>query len=101
MSGAGLPGPGSSGSSAPEMPPLVRPPVPPAPSQTSSQPSPRDEHTVTQPIPFERPIVEETLDVAPAATTEAPLGPTGRPMPVFPEPRPVNRQGAARVVSMT
>ena len=108
MSGAGLPGPGSSGSSAPEMPPLVRPPVPPgpshapshAPSPSSSQPSPRDEHTVTQPIPFERPIVEETLDVAPTATPEAPLGPTGRPMPVFPEPRPVTRHGAARVVSM-
>lgn len=104
MSGAGLPGPGSSGSSAPEMPPMVRPPVPPAPSHapspSSSQPSPRDEHTVTQPIPFERPIVEETLDVVPATTTEAPLGPTGRPMPVFPEPRPVTRHGAARVVSM-
>src|SRR3712207_5363396 len=100
MSGAGFPGPGGSGSSAPEMPPLVRPPVPHAPSPASSQPSPRDEHTVTQPIPFERPIVEETLDVAPTTTSEVPLGPTGRPMPVFPEPTPLTEHGGARVISM-
>jgi chromosome partitioning protein len=54
---------------------------------------------VTQPIPFERPSVEETLDLAPPATT-APLGPTGRPMPVFPEPTPVRVHGGARVISM-
>ena len=105
MSGAGLPGPGSTGSSAPAMPPLVRPPVPPAPPSASSPapspaPSPRDEQTVTQPIPFERPIAEETLDVAGTTTSEVPLGPTGRPMPVFPEPTALTRHGGARVISM-
>lgn len=93
MSGAGFPG-HDTGSSAPEMPPLVRPPHPQTPQPG---PTPRDEQTVTQPIPFERPI--ETR----AATTleaEKPLGPTGRPMPVFPEPPAVTEHGRARVVSM-
>jgi chromosome partitioning protein len=45
-------------------------------------------------LPFERP--------APAVTEAPPaaLGPTGRPMPVLPEPRPVAVHGGARVVSM-
>lgn len=92
MSGTGHPGPGNVGSSAAEMPPLVRPPQPPTSAQPG--PSPRDEHTVTQPLPFERPLREET----PAA--DVPLGPTGRPMPVFPEPPPVRQHGGARVISM-
>ncbi|WP_307853882.1 ParA family protein [Nocardioides palaemonis] len=49
---------------------------------------------MTQPIPFERPLVAE----APAA--DVPLGPTGRPMPVFPEPVAVSEHGGARVISM-
>jgi chromosome partitioning protein len=55
---------------------------------------------VTQPIPFERPVVEDTLDVATTTTADAPLGPTGRPMPVFPEPRALTEHGGARVISM-
>jgi hypothetical protein len=36
------------------------------------------------------------------AVAEAPvLGPTGRPMPVLPEPEPLTQHGPARVVSMT
>ncbi|MFM6850248.1 MAG: ParA family protein, partial [Terrabacter sp.] len=52
---------------------------------------------MTQPIPFERPVAE-----APRPDPVAPLGPTGRPMPVFPEPTPVTRHAGsrARVVSM-
>ncbi|WP_374454946.1 ParA family protein [Nocardioides sp.] len=55
---------------------------------------------MTQPIPFERPVVEDTLDVATTTTADAPLGPTGRPMPVFPEPRALTEHGGARVISM-
>ncbi|WP_308433030.1 ParA family protein [Nocardioides flavus (ex Wang et al. 2016)] len=52
---------------------------------------------MTQPIPFERPVQTRTV-TAPAA--EQPLGPTGRPMPVFPEPAALTEHGGARVVSM-
>ncbi|WP_446686244.1 ParA family protein [Nocardioides zeicaulis] len=48
---------------------------------------------MTQPLPFERPLREETA-------ADVPLGPTGRPMPVFPDPAPVREHGGARVVSM-
>ena len=92
MSGGGFAGfPGQSGSSASEMPPLVRRPDP--------APSPEDSHPVSDPLPFQRP---ETA--RPSATqaqgdvlTEveaAELGPTGRPMPSFPEPPPVTEHGA-------
>ena len=96
MSGAGFPG-HNGGSSATEMPPLVRPPQPTQPAQPS--PSPRDEHTVTQPIPFERPLVDEAPASA-VAVDVAPLGPTGRPMPEFPEPTMLTEHGGARVISM-
>lgn len=42
-------------------------------------------------LPFDKPA-------APAAKAE--LGPTGRPMPVLPEPKPLTTHGKARVVSM-
>lgn len=94
MSGAGSFG-HDTGSSAPQMPPLVRPPHP---HQTlQSGPTPRDEQTVTQPIPFERPIETRATTTLEA---EAPLGPTGRPMPVFPDPVPLTEHGGARVISM-
>ncbi|CUR59010.1 Conserved hypothetical protein, ParA family [metagenome] len=70
---------GQPGSSAPEMPPLVRPPSP-----------PEVENRVTEPLPFDRP----------AAVTEVEIGPTGRPMPVIPEPRPYARRERARVISL-
>ena len=87
MSGGGYPGSGF-GSSASEMPPLVRPPH--APQTAQPDPSPRDEHSVTQPIPFERPD-ESPVDRPVASAVESPaadvvLGPTGRPMPTFPDP---------------
>jgi chromosome partitioning protein len=49
---------------------------------------------VTQPIQFDRAVVQAPLPA------EEPLGPTGRPMPVFPEPAPVAEHGRARVISM-
>ena len=70
MSG-GFPG-HDTGSSAPQMPPLVRPPHP---HQTPHPgPTPRDEQTVTQPIPFERPLETRATTTL---ETETPLGPTG------------------------
>ncbi len=78
---------GSQGSSAPEMPPLVRPTAP-----SPAEPSPGADDHVSQPIPFERtaePVVEEPV-----------LGPTGRPLPDFPEPRPRTEHGGARVIAM-
>ena len=99
---SGLSGP--SGSSAPDMPPLARPPAPPT--------SPGDHDHVSEPIPFDRSAVDTVATAptapAPAATAataaEAPaegkLGPTGRPVPVLPEPRPLTTHGNARVMSM-
>lgn len=96
MSGGGFAGlPGQSGTSASEMPPLVRTPVP--------APSPEDSHPVSDPLPFPRPEARpqprsQVATEAPEAVV--PLGPTGRPMPTFPEPRPVSGTTRARVVSM-
>ena len=81
MSGGGYPGSGF-GSSASEMPPLVRPPH--APQTAQPDPSPRDEHSVTQPIPFERPDespVDRPVDRPVASAVEGGVdGP--RPGPV-------------------
>jgi len=109
---------GRSGSSAQEMPPLARPPVPP--------PSPGDTDRVSDPLPFERPPtqaeaeaevepgVEPEVEAPAQPVAEAPaaaeaaasepaapaLGPTGRPMPELPEPRPLTEHGNARVISL-
>jgi chromosome partitioning protein len=86
------------GANAPEMPPSTRVPDP-APA------FPGDSVSHTDPIPF--PDAAEATTEAPAATTAAPssdgdrkLGPTGRPMPDLPQPRPLGTHGPARVVSM-
>jgi chromosome partitioning protein len=83
---------GSSGSTAGEIPPMVRTSLP----HPSPHPSPSlgDELPVADPLPFERPTAEEP------AGQEPTLGPTGRPMPFIPEPRPRTEHGHARVVSM-
>lgn len=95
MSGGGFAGiPGRSGSSASEMPPLVRPPV--------LAPSSEDSHPVSDPLPFQRPEPRPEVhsDVLTEVEAPAQLGPTGRPMPTFAEPRPVSGPTRARVVSM-
>ncbi len=48
-----------------------------------------------QPEPTVEELVESTTP-----TPEVELGPTGRPMPVLPEPRPLTEHGPARVISM-
>ncbi len=72
---------------------------------------------MSDPIPFERPrttIAERELDLGAPSRSAAqpepetdselreqlPLGPTGRPMPVLPEPRPISIHGNARVIAM-
>jgi chromosome partitioning protein len=66
---------------------------------------------VTAPLPFNRPepearpehLVEElaVTDAVPAPAEPSPaIGPTGRPMPVLPDPKPVTEHGNARVISM-
>ena len=88
------------GSSAAEIPPLVRAPVPPPVAQAASS---------SDPIPFRRPEQPqppdpEELHAADPPPVEAPpevvLGPTGRPMPFLPEPRPIGIHGNARIISM-
>jgi chromosome partitioning protein len=94
------------GSSAPDMPPLARPPVPEPHQhqgdavhlpfqrrQDETSPTPAEELALLdQPVP----LVDE-----PAAPVDPePLGPTGRPMPFIPEPRPLTTHGNARVISM-
>jgi chromosome partitioning protein len=55
---------------------------------------------MSEPIPFPTPAPEETLVTAVEPAAGAALGPTGRPMPVLPEPTPLTRHGGARVISM-
>jgi chromosome partitioning protein len=83
---------GAPGSSASEMPPLVRTPVP---SLTETD-------TVSDPLPFERPQAADPVLPEPADETATPpvIGPTGRPMIELPEPRMLTEHGNARVMSM-
>ena len=104
---------GSHGTSATEMPPLVRAP----------QPGERSGTQPAAPLPF-RPREESSASPATTAptaraTTQAPappavpelgppvqsegepeIGPTGRPWPDLPEPRPIGIHGNARIIAM-
>ncbi len=90
MSGVrGFPGFRSSqSSSATEMPPLISPPVPAAPG---------DEARVSEPLAFPAPTLDEQVE---PAELEVEIGPTGRPMPVLPEPKTLLHHGNARVIAM-
>jgi chromosome partitioning protein len=46
------------------------------------------------------PLAFPVADAGTTITGEVEIGPTGRPMPVIPEPRPVRHHGAARVMAM-
>ncbi len=95
----------SSGSSATEMPPLMRPPMPSvappvtgtAPAQTAEPiPFPRRDGPVEQAV--EQAVEQSGGEAAPAQETV--LGPTGRPWPTLPEPRQIGIHGNARIISM-
>ena len=85
MSGADGFGP-HLGSEASEMPPLVRPPAPPEPTGSGE--------------PLQFPTATTTAEAPAPEPTEVVLGPTGRPMPDLPDPRPVTLPRHARVISM-
>ncbi len=58
-----------------------------------------------QPADETPPLAEQAPQSAPAQSAPAqsarrPIGPTGRPMPVFPDPQPRETHGPARVISM-
>jgi chromosome partitioning protein len=71
-------------------------------SYTISFPSPderaqrAEQEALTRPP---EPTVEELVEST-TPTPEVELGPTGRPMPVLPEPRPLTEHGPARVIAM-
>ncbi len=92
-----------SGSSAPDMPPRMPVPRPatPSPGDDVSEPLLFQPMTAPRVEPAARtaePAVEATLDVQ--ADVKPKLGPTGRPMPDLPNPRPVTEHGPARVIAM-
>lgn len=84
----------SGGSSAPDMPPRAS-----IPQQV--QPDGVD---MTEPLQFPLPPQEPAATAggarAAVQTAEAEIGPTGRPMPFLPDPKPVATHGNARVISM-
>jgi chromosome partitioning protein len=89
MMGGFNPGFGT-GSSAPDMPPRTRVP---------------ERNDVSDLLPFSRPELPELEDehdqpVALDQPEPADLGPTGRPMPLLPDPKPLTEHGPARVISM-
>jgi chromosome partitioning protein len=85
---------GSFGSSAGEMPPLMPVPTPPAPVAPVSALPQATVGVPAEPIPFPR--REEPVPPEP----EVVLGPTGRPWPTLPEPRPIGIHGNARIIAM-
>ncbi|MFL6062910.1 MAG: ParA family protein [Marmoricola sp.] len=101
MSGAD--GYGPQGTSASEVPPLVHNPV-------GQEAGSQEARILQHPASTDASGPEVTLEAPAAATSEEPtvttadataeLGPTGRPMPTFPEPGPVGERTRARIVSM-
>jgi chromosome partitioning protein len=97
MSGAGGFGRffGGSASGASEIPPMARPPHSPA------QPPDRPEED-REPLRFPTQTVQQTVQPEQEDTITHPveLGPTGRPLPDLPDPKPVFTHGNARIISM-
>jgi len=95
-------GTGSSGSSASEIPPLVHPSL--INGSHGNAPAPAGDHErVSDPIPFRLPAAQASTGTAVAGRgTIAPgeIGPTGRPMPDLPEPKPLTTHGNARIIAM-
>jgi chromosome partitioning protein len=111
-------GSGPHGTSASEMPPMtpirmpgaasaaggpVSEPIPfRRPAPVSGRPGNEyDELHVADPAPEEELIAAPVIEpVEPREPAQPVLGPTGRPMPQLPEPRPISIHGNARVISM-
>lgn len=94
-------------SNAPDMPPrVVRPQSDALPPLGEQDPQYEQlQREISAPLPFERPAppapapTAQKPEVAGAVKTEE-IGPTGRPMPFLPDPKPVTEHGQARVISM-
>jgi chromosome partitioning protein len=88
---------GHSGANAPSMPPRTVP---------TPEVVTEEGHTMPEPLAFVRPEADQVEPVDEVETsvevpTEEPvIGPTGRPMPSFPDPKPVTAHGHGRVISM-
>ena len=99
---SGIFGRGHSGSDAPAMPPKAPSPAP-VPTEEAHPP-------MSQPLPFARPDQRTEEPLVTTVTTAEPLvereadeitlGPTGRPVPEFPDLKPLTSHGHARVISM-
>jgi chromosome partitioning protein len=118
----GIFGRGNTGTSAPAMPPQAPPRTPPQTGSQAPAPAPavseEREAPMSAPLPFarthvpaeevvreavveqERPAADVLVDEETPEAPAAPLGPTGRPMPHFPDPSPVTGPTHARVISM-
>ncbi len=104
MNDSGSFGTSSSASNASDIPPRVGP-VSVHGAPATSAVATGDQERVSEPIPFSRnekawPLEGVNGAAAEAAPEDPALGPTGRPMPVLPEPTPVTTHGNARVVAM-
>ncbi|GAA3527510.1 ParA family protein [Nocardioides daeguensis] len=64
----------------------------------TSEAAREDAMTLQFPVPL--PAVESAAERAAVQTVTGEIGPTGRPMPVLPDPKPVTAHGHARVISM-
>jgi chromosome partitioning protein len=98
---SGIFGRGHSGSDAPAMPPKIPSPPP----VTTEESHPPSTEAPSEPLPFVRPdesVAEEVVTTVTVAepVAEVEIGPTGRPMPDFPDPKPLTSHGNARVISM-
>jgi chromosome partitioning protein len=107
---SGIFGRGHSGSDAPAMPPKAPPPVP-VPTEEPDPPTTGPAQAeASQPLPFVRPempaqeVVTTVTRTEPiieeAEAGEVTMGATGRPLPDFPDPKPLTSHGHARVISM-
>jgi chromosome partitioning protein len=93
------------GSSAPDMPPRM-----PVPAPGSDVPLGTEDGAVTDEatredamtlqFPLPEPARGSAAERAAVQTVTGEMGPTGRPMPVLPDPKPVTAHGHARVISM-
>ena len=79
-------------------------PAPQAPEQRQVEPAEPDHQAPHVPaVEIDAPVAaSSTAPVAPpvAGAPQRPIGPTGRPMPLFPEPAPRETHGPARIVAM-
>jgi chromosome partitioning protein len=95
-----------SGSNAPDMPPRAPRPAPPSPppGDDVSTPLPfrtQSASTATPEVALPDPNAPEPAEPALERKGDGPpLGPTGRPKPQLPTPKPVTEHGPARVIAM-